>query len=89
MHDKNVHDFFFGLFNLAETPCIKLLGKYIVFFPHHLGANLLANFSIAFTYETVITIGVILAVPLCSGMYKSSKLLKVMKFIVNVICSGG
>ena len=75
---------------LAETPFIKLLGKYyIVFFPHRLGANLLANFSIAFTYETVITIGVILAVPLCSGMYKSSKLIKVMKFIVNVICSGG
>ena len=80
---------FLVFLKLVETPRIKLLGKYIVFFPHRLGANLLANFSIAFTYETVITIGVILAVPLCSGMYKSSKLLKVMKFIVNVICSGG
>ena len=40
-----------------------------------LGANLLANFSIAFTYETVITIGVILAVPLCAGKKSRLKLL--------------
>ena len=31
------------------------------------GANLLANFGVAVTYETFITLGLILAVPACAG----------------------
>ena len=31
------------------------------------GANLLANFGVAITYETFITLGLILAVPACAG----------------------
>ena len=32
-----------------------------------LGANLLANFGVSVTYETFITLGLILAVPACAG----------------------
>ena len=39
-------------------------------------ANLLGNFSIAFTYETFIIIGLVIAVPLCSSKYFFSKILK-------------
>ena len=37
------------------------------------GANLLANFSIAITYETFITLGLVIAVPMCVGKYLGTK----------------
>ena len=36
-------------------------------------ANLLGNFSIAFTYETFIIIGLVIAVPLSSSKYNTYK----------------
>lgn len=37
-----------------------------------LGANILANFAVGLTYETFITMGLILAVPACAGESEST-----------------
>ena len=44
-----------------------MLNNSFTFLSFNLGANLLANFGVALTYETFITLGLILAVPLCAG----------------------
>ena len=46
--------------------------KYIIKSLFFSGANLLANFSIAITYETFITLGLVIAVPMCVGKYLGS-----------------
>ena len=49
---------------LASLPTYR-----IILFPFFLAANLITNFGVAVTFESFITMSLILSVPVCAGKY--------------------